>query len=47
MGPVHRGDVQRWRNLLFVTLREGKMIRAREYGVRPAEPGAEPAPPPE
>lgn len=37
MGPLRKGDVQRWHNLLFITLRDGKMIRAREYGVRPAE----------
>jgi hypothetical protein len=37
MGPVRKGDVQRWYNLLYVTLRDGKMIRAREYGVRPPE----------
>lgn len=41
MGPLRKGEVQRWHNLLFVALRDGKMTRAREYGVRPAEPGAE------
>jgi len=39
MGSVRKGEVQRWHNLLFVTLSRGKMVRAREYGVSPAEPG--------
>jgi ketosteroid isomerase-like protein len=41
MGPLRKGEVQRWHNLLFVTLRDGKMIRAREYGVSPAGAAAE------
>jgi len=35
MTPVRRGEVVRWRNLLFLTFRDGMMIRAREYGVAP------------
>ena len=31
---VEEGAIQRWRNLLFLTFRDGKMSRATEYGVK-------------
>ena len=37
MPPLRKGEVQRWRNLLFVSFRGGVMVRAREYGVAPPE----------
>jgi ketosteroid isomerase-like protein len=46
LGPLHAGEVQRWDNLLFVTVRDGKMTEAHEFGVQPAQPAAAEAPAP-
>jgi ketosteroid isomerase-like protein len=42
MGGMRKGEVQRWHNLLFVTVRDGKMVEAYEYGVLPAGAAASP-----
>lgn len=36
---VEEGTVMRWRNLLFLTFRDGKMSLATEYGVKMPPPG--------
>ena len=37
---IEPGTVMRWRNLLFLRFRDGKMSRATEYGVKPPDPVA-------
>ena len=33
MEPLRKGDVQRFHNILFLTLRDGKVASIREYGL--------------